>query len=179
MSIQRKPSLWDMKNEYQVLMSQLYDPETGEVNQEVDAQISALSTTTENKCIAVASWIKNLQSEKKQIDYMKQEILDREAAYEKAIDKNMEYLKRNMDDFGISEIKCPYFTLRIKKNPYSTKVINEAQLPERFMKTREIVKLETKPDLVAIKEEFLKTGVQVPGTSVQQKTKLEIITDKI
>lgn len=179
MSIQRKPSLWDMKNEYQVLMSQLYDPETGEVNQEVDAQLAALSTTTENKCIAIATWIKNLQSEKKQIDYMKQEILEREAAYEKAIDKNLDYLERNMHDCGISEVKCTYFTLRIKKNPFSTDVYDETQLPIRFMKTKETVKVETKPDKNAIKEEFLKTGVQIPGASVQQKTKLEILTDKI
>jgi len=179
MSVQRKTSLWEMKNEYQMLMSQLYDPETGEVNQEVDAQITALSGNAENKCISVASWIKHIQSEKKQIEFMKEEILKREKAYEKEIEKNMGYLKRNMDDFGISEIKCPYFTLRIKTNPYSTDVFDESQVPKKFMRSREIVKIETKPDKNAIKEEVLKTGVQIPGASVQQIRKLEILTDKL
>lgn len=179
MSIQRKLSFWEIKNEYQGLLSQLYDHETGEVNQEVDAQLSALSTTAENKCIAVASWIKNLESEKKQIEFMKEEILKRETAYQKEIDQNMDYLKKNMEGCGIREIKCPYFTLRVKENPWSTDVFNEALVPERFMRTCEIVKTEIKADKVAIKEEVIKTGVQIPGASVSRRTKLEILTDKL
>lgn len=179
MTTQRKPSFWEIKNEYQGLLSQLYDHETGEVNQEVDAQLSALSTTAEDKCIAIASWIKQMESEKKQIEYMHQEIMEREAAYDKAIARNLDYLKRNMEDCGISEVKCKYFTLRIKKNPYATDVYDESQVPEQFMRKREIVKLEIKADKNAIKEEVLRTGVQVPGASVQQKTKLEILTDKL
>jgi Siphovirus Gp157 len=180
MTIQRNPmSFWQINMQYQGLLSQLYNPETGEVNEEVDAQLTALSTTAENKCIAVASWIKKLESEKKQIEFMKQEVLEREAAYEKEIEKNMSYLKNNMENCGISEVKCQYFTLRIKQNPWSTDVFDESQVPERFMRTREIVKVETKADKVAIKEEVLKTGVQVAGASVARKTKLEILTDKL
>ncbi len=179
MSAQREVSLWQIKSEYQNLLSNLYDSETGEVNMDVDAQISALSDSAENKCIAIASWIKNMESDKKQIEYMKEEILKREAAYNKEIDKRLDYLKGNMEGLGITEVKCAYFTLRIKKNPYSTDVTDASQLPERFIKTREIVKTEKSPDKNAIKEEVLKTGVQVPGAYVQQKTKLEILTDKI
>lgn len=178
MSIQRN-SLWQIKTEYQSLLSQLYNHETGEVDIEVDKQLSALSDSAENKCIAVASWIKNMEADKKQIEYMKEEILKREAAYQKEIDKRSQYLQYNMEALGISEVKCPYFTLRIKKNPYSTEIFDESQIPEQYMRTREIVKTETKPDKNAIKEEVLRTGAQVPGASVQQKTKLEILTDKI
>jgi hypothetical protein len=179
MSIQRKPSLWEVKNEYQNLLSNLYNHETGEVNMEVDAQLSALSTTMEDKCIAVASWVKQMESEKRQIQYMKEEILKREAAYEKEINKTMDYLERNMLDCKISEIKCAYFTLRIKKNPFSTEIHDESQLPEKFMNEREIVKVERKPDKNAIKEEVLRTGAQIPGAHVYQKTKLEILNDKL
>lgn len=178
MSIQRN-SLWNIKTEYQSLIANLYDHETGEVNEEVDKQLSALSESAENKCIAVATWIKNLEADKKQIEYMREEISKREAAYQKEIDKRLQYLQSNMESLGISEVKCPYFTLRIKKNPYSTEVFDESQIPEKYMKTKKIVKIETKADKNAIKEEFLRTGVQVPGTSVQQKKKLEILTDKI
>ncbi len=179
MSIQRKLSFWEIKNEYQGLLGQLYDPETGEVNEQVDAQLSALSVTAENKCIAVASWIKNLESEKKQIEFMKKEILEREEAYQTEIEKNLQYLKSNMENCGISEVKCQYFTIRIKQNPYSTDVFDESQVPEKFMRSREIIKIETKADKNAIKEEVLKTGVQIPGACVLRKTKLEILTDKL
>jgi hypothetical protein len=178
MAIQRM-SFWEIGNEYSKLLSQLYDPETGEVNMEVDAQLSALSAAKEDKCIAITSWIKKLEAEKKEIEFMKQEVMEREKAYEDAINKNLEYLKRNMEHHGISEVKCKYFTIRIKKNRHSTDVVDESQIPERFMRKKEIVKLEIKADKEAIKEEVLRTGVQVPGAYVHQKTKLEILTDKI
>lgn len=179
MSAQRNISLWQIKTEYQSLLSQLYDHETGEVNMEVDAQISALSDSAENKCIAIASWIKNMESEKKQIEYMKEEILRREAAYEKEIDKRLEYLKSNMEGCKITEIKCPYFTLRIKKNPYSTDILDQKLVPQKFIRKTEKVVVNESADKNAIKEEVLKTGVQVPGASVHQKTKLQILTDEI
>jgi hypothetical protein len=179
MSIQRLPNLWQIKVEYQSLLSKLYNHETGEVDMEVDAQLNQLTDNAESKCIAIAQWIKNLELERNQIEYMKKEILKREEAYEKEISKRFDYLKSNMEGCGISEIKSPYFTLRIKSNPYSTDVTDESQIPERFMRTKEIVKTERKPDRVAIKEEVLKTGVQIPGAYVGKKTKLEILIDKI
>lgn len=179
MSIQRNVSLYHIGSELQSLFSQLYDHETGEVNMDVDAQLSALSETAEKKCIAVASFIKKMEAEKNEIEFYKNEIALREAAYNREIDKWNSYLMNNMERINISEIRCPQFTIKLKKNPYSTDVFNEDQLPDRFMKTREIVKTETKPDKNAIKEEVLKTGIQVPGAHVAQKTKLIISTDKI
>jgi len=66
---QLKP--YKLGTEDQSLLSQLYDHETGEVNQEVDAQLNELSATTEKKCIAVASWIKGMEAEKKEIEFLR------------------------------------------------------------------------------------------------------------
>jgi len=45
--------------------------------------------------------------------------------------------------------------------------------------TKEIVRITTIPDKNSIKEEVEKTGIQVPGTLVEQKTRLEIVVDEI
>lgn len=172
-------NLYQIGTEYQKLLSQLYNPETGEVDTEIDAQLNALSPTAEEKCLAVAKWIKHIESEKKQIEFMKEELLRREAVFDKEIEQKFNYLKMNMERCKIDKITCPYFTIRIKTNPWSTDILDESQIPENFMRTKEIVKTERKPDKNAIKEEVLKTGVQIPGASVQQKRKLEILTDKI
>lgn len=172
-------SLYKMAGDYESLMSQLYDYETGEINQEIDAQLNALSDTVENKCIAISKWINKLEAEKKQIEFMEKQISERKGAYEKEIQARFNYLENNMKRLNINKVQCPYFTLRIKSNPFSTDIMDESLIPERFMKTREIVKTETKPDKNAIKEEVLKTGIQVPGAYVAQKTKLEIVTDKL
>lgn len=170
-------NLYQLATEYQNLLPQLYNPETGEVNEEIEAQINVLSMTTEKKCIAIASWIKSMESEKKQIEYIKQQIQEREAAYDKVIMKTTDYLESNMNRIGIKEVKCPMFTIKIKTNPYSTEVSNQSCIPSKFINIK--TKTELSVDKKAIKEEVLKTGVQVPGAHVYQKTKLEIITDKI
>lgn len=172
-------NLYNLTTEYQQLIPQLYDHETGEVNMDVDAQLDALAKTTNEKFIAVASWIKNIELEKTQIEAMKADISQREAAYNKTIEKAKTYLFDNMERCNVKELRSQYFTLRIKENPYSTDIYDETLIPEEFMRTREIIKTETKADKVAIKERVIKTGVQIPGAFVQKKTKLEILTDKI
>ncbi len=172
-------SFYQLGIEHQKLFSQLYDYETGEVNSEIEAQISALTETTEKKCIAVTSWIKKLESDKRELEFLKDELAKRESAFNKEIDKSKKYLQDNMERCKITEVSCPYFTIRLRKNPYSTEILDESLIPKEYLKTKEIVKIETKPDKNAIKEEVLKTGIQIPGTYVGQKTKLEILTDKL
>jgi hypothetical protein len=167
-------SLYHLSEQYETLFNQLYDHETGEVNQEIEAQVNALLPQLEAKCIAVGNWIKKLESEKREIEFMKDEIQKREEAYSKAVTKWQDYLKTNMEKNNMTKISCPYFTLKIKKNPLSTDIYDEFQLPSKFMRTKEIVKVEMKPDKEAIKAEVLKTGVQVPGAIVAHKTKLEM-----
>ena len=120
-----------------------------------------------------------MESERKQIDEMQRELFDRAAAYEREIERKQNYLLENMMRCKIKEISCPYFTLRVKTNPYSTDVYDEKLIPENFMRTRLITKAEIKPDKEAIKKYVLKTNEQVPGATVLQKTKLQILIDKI
>lgn len=172
-------SLYQLGNEYQKLLADLYDLDTGEVNKEVEQQLNELAPTTEKKCIAVASYMKRLENDKKEVESLIQELQDRLAAYKEEITKWKDYLQTNMERCQINEIKCPYFTLKLSKNPYGTDIIDEAQIPEKFMNVREVVKTEIKPNRNAIIEEFLRTGIQVPGAIVRQKTKLKISIDKL
>lgn len=172
-------SLYKMANDYESILSQLYNYETGEINAEMDIKLNELSDNIENKCIAVSKWINKLKAEKKQIEFMEAQIAQRKEAYDKEIAASMNYLETNMKRLNISKIKCPFFTIKIKNNPYSTDITDESLIPEKFMKTKEVIKKETKPDRNAIKEEFLKTGIQVAGSYVAQKTKLEILTAEL
>jgi hypothetical protein len=167
-----------MTGEYQHLLSQLYDYETGEVNEIIQAKLDLLEPSIEKKCISVTHYIKKLESEKREIDELKIEVERRQRAYEKEIDKYQSYLKVNMEKRGINEIKCPYFTIRLRKNPYSTKILDEKIIPEQFIKVKEKIIIDAKPDKTAIKEEVLRTGIQVPGAYVSKENKLEVILDK-
>lgn len=172
-------SLYKMASDYESLMCNLYDYETGEINMEVDAQLNALSDTVENKCIAISKWINKLESEKKQIEFMEEQIIQRKAAYNKEIQARTIYLENNMKRLGIDKIQCPFFTLKIKTNPYSTEITDATLLPSKFIRKTEKIVVSESPDKNAIKEEFIKTGVPIPGAVVQRNTKLEILINKI
>lgn len=172
-------NLYKLSAEYQHLLANLYNEETGEIDPFVDAELHALTPTVESKAIAVASWIRTLEDEKRNIEILREELLERETAYHKLIARQEKYLQTCMEMSSTSEVTCPYFTIRIKKNPYSTDIQNEAAIPEEFMRERTVSKTERKPDKTAIKEHVLKTGFQVAGAHVAQKSKLEIVTDRI
>lgn len=179
MNNQKDLSLWQMTNEHQKLLSELYDQETGEVNEIVHAKLESLYPDIEKKCVSVGKYINHLESEMMQLDVLLEQVQIRRISYMQEIDRYKKYLEINMVKQGIKKISCPYFTINLGKNPYSTEIISEDLVPEKFMKEKEIVKVEIKPDKNAIKEEFLRTGKQVDGTFVSQKNKLEISTRKI
>lgn len=170
-------SLYHIGIEYQNLLNQLYDYETGEVNQEVEAKINELTDVADTKCIAVASYIKNMELEKLAIQHAKKQIEKREQDYEKEIQRRIDYLKTNMRRSGITEVKCPYFTIKLIENPYSTTIFDANSIPVEYKKTEEVIKTIDKIDLKKIKSDIL-NGVNVPGAKIEKKLKLQIITDK-
>jgi hypothetical protein len=172
-------SLYHLGLEHQKLFANLYDRETGEVDEEVEKALNAISKTTEQKCIGIASFIKTLEAGKQEIAYYKNEILEREKAYNNKISQLESYLLTNMEKQNISDIKCPLFSLKIQINPYSTDIVDESKIPKEFIKTQQVVKTVVSADKNKIKESVLKTGVQVPGTHVYRKKVLKIVTDKI
>jgi hypothetical protein len=172
-------SLYQLTHDHQSLLSQLYDYETGEVNKEIEEKLNASSHSIEKKCISVASYIQHLESERAQLDHIKKQIKEREAAYDDKIEGLEKYLKSNMEYHGIEKVECPYFTIRIKNNPYSTEILDESLIPKDYINYKVIEKVETKPDKNAIKEQVLKTGQQIPGAYVSKKTQLKIEIGRI
>lgn len=172
-------SLWHLTEKHRELLSNLYNYETGEVNEVVQEELNKLIPNEEQKFIAVTKWIKKLEYDMKEVDRFIEEVKSRKNAYEKEIERFQKYLKDNMEKIGIKEISCPYFSIKIKKNPIGTDIIDEEKIPPIFLRAKETVKIDIKPDKNAIKEEFLKTGVQVPGAYVSQKNRIEILTDVI
>ncbi len=172
-------TLWSLTNEHRELLSRLYDYETGEVNEEVQAQINALEPDITDKCIAVNKWISKLEKDQLALEKLEEEVKLRKEAFKKEIKFYKEYLQKGMEENNIMSITCPYFTIKLIKNPTSTEIIDESLLPEQFFNYKEIIKTEKKPDKVKIKEHVLRTQEQVPGAHVGQKNRVEVLIDKI
>jgi outer membrane murein-binding lipoprotein Lpp len=162
-------NLYEIANEYQALLEQTYDPNTGELFPQVLSKIDEISATMEDKAIAIASYIKNLDAEREAITQAKKNMAEREMRLDKRADYLTQYLQSNMERCGISEIKSPLFVIKLKKCPVSTDIIDENIIPDDYKKTKEVVSI----DRIKLKEEML-AGVVIPGAGLKQNNRLEI-----
>lgn len=162
-------NLFEISNDYQFLLSNSFDPETGEVNEEMLSELDTTLVKVEDKSIAVASYIKNLDAEKKAIEEVKKSMGERERKLELRVEWLTNYLKSNMERCGINEIKSPYFDIKIKKCPVSVDIFDENNVPEDYKKHKQVISI----DKTKIREE-LQMGVVIPGATLKQNTRLAI-----
>ena len=162
-------NLFEISNEYQAVLSETFDHETGEVNETSLAKLDELTEKIEDKGVAVASFIKNLDAERKAVEDAKKAMAEREKSLERRAEWLTNYLQTNMERCGINEIKSPYFIVKIKKCPLSVDIQDEKLLPNDYKKVKEITTI----DKLKIKDELL-CGVIIPGARLKQNNRLEI-----
>jgi Siphovirus Gp157 len=161
--------LYKIANEYEEVLAKLFDEETGEVNENAVAILEITQDAAKEKSIAIASYIKNLDVERKAIEEAKKEMIKREARLDKEVDYLNNYIKINMERCGISEIKSPYFVIKLKKCPIFPDIVDENSIPDNYKKIKQVVTI----DKLKLREEML-AGVIVPGAQLKQNNRLSI-----
>lgn len=162
--------LYEITNEFQNVFNQV--SEDGEISEELMENLDTIKDDFENKAVAVASYIKNLEAEETAITKAIDDMRNRKLKLTKQVESLSDYLQYNLQKLSISEIKkCPYFKIRLKQCPPSIDVFDEKAIPPEFW--REKVTTVTSVDKIKLKE-VLSEGVEIPGASIQRKVKLEI-----
>lgn len=161
--------LYEIANEYESILDSLYDPVTGEIQEQALTRLDEVGAAIDQKAIAVASFIQNMEAERRAIDDAKQMMAARERNIENKMSKLKDYLKYNMEKTGKTEISCPYFLIKLKKNPPSTDIFDEDLVPAQYKKVKEMVSVDKNKVKAAILE-----GKDVPGARVKQDLKLTI-----
>lgn len=162
-------NLYNITTEYATLLDQIVNEETGEVNENALARLNEVKESAEQKSIALASYIQNLDAERNAIEAARQEMAKREKALQNKADYLTNYLQENMERLSITEIKCPYFQIKLKKNPVSVEVYDELSLPDDYKKSKIVVNV----DKAKIRNELL-AGVVIAGAQLKQNTRIEI-----
>lgn len=160
--------LFEITKEYEDILNDLYD-EDGVVNETALALLEKNESAMEQKAIAIASFIQNMDAERDAIDKAKAAMIDREKRYKKRIEDLKGYLLTHMERRSINKISCPYFEINLKKCPPSVAITDEKLLPEEYKRT----KVEVLPDKIKMLSE-MKVGVLIPGAHLQQSLRLEI-----
>lgn len=161
-------NLYQISAEYQQILENLYDDE-GNLNEQELIKFEENQVELNAKAVTIASYIKNLDAERKAIDEAKKQMADREKRYEKKISHMETYLKNNMERCGITKITHPYFDINLKRCPPSVFIEDINLLPTEYFR----YKTEISPDKVKIKEEFL-NGVVIPGVTIKSNTRIVI-----
>lgn len=161
--------LYKISNNYLEILNNLTD-ENGELDEIALATIEKIEELAEDKIIAVASYIKNLEAQRDAITVARKEMAAREAALTKRTKWLTDYLRSNMQTLCLYEVtSSPYFAIKLKRCPPSVEVTNEIAIPKEYFNIKEVITV----DKVTIKKE-LQNGVEIPGVTLKYNTRLEI-----
>lgn len=161
-------SLYEMSDQYQFLIHDLYDPETGVVDENALEKLNSLQDSIENKCINITKLFKSIELTQDMIKAEKDRLAQREKAFKNQVARLKEYLQTNMERCEIKKIECPEFTIGLQKNPPAVEVLSEDEVPHDYDKCpkREL-------DISKIKED-LQNGVVIPGVRLVQRNSVRI-----
>lgn len=122
------------------------------------------------KCKNVAAYQQNLLA----LAAAKKEAAKRLSEQAKQLENRaqsfIDYLDSNMQRAGITEIECPLFKIKYRKNTPSVLIEDESLIDKKFIKE----KITTAPDKTAIKK-AIQDGEVIEGASLQQGEKLVIV----
>ena len=118
-----------------------------------------------NNCINYAL---NLKTDAMTIKSHCDEMTAKRKTYEQRAEKLLEYVLRNMQAVGLTEIKDKggLYAAKIAKNPPSVNVLNADEISSEFVKVEQVSSIDKK----AILQHFKETGEIIAG--------VEIVTDR-
>lgn len=131
--------------------------------------LEALAGTFEAKALAVAAYIKNLETEADAVESARKRMEQRQRALRNSADNLRAYLQQQMECTDIRKAKNAEIALRIQKNPAAVRIDDESLIPDAYRETVTITRLR-KADIA----QALKAGENVPGTHLEQTFRLVI-----
>lgn len=162
-------NLHQVADEYLHILYNLENVQDEDLQGELD-KLNEQFADFEQTAIALAAFIKNLETEE---DVIRSLIKDYDMRAEKLELRSLRlraFLKDMMDKLNVQKIiNHPLHKLRIKSNPPSVKIVNMDSVPESEYKTKMLTWL----DKAAVREKLL-NGEHVPGCELIKETRLEI-----
>lgn len=159
--------LYEISNEYQSILNNMYDPETGEVNKESMSKLNEITESLDKKCVAVACYIENIKAECQAISDAKKRMSERESKFKRKLQNMKEYLLYNMEKSDIKKVSCSYFDISVHKNPDSVEIYDESIIPLDYDK------VEIKKDIDKMRKD-LRNGIEIPGARLIQRKSVQI-----
>ena len=135
--------------------------------------LEALQGTLELKATNIAKFVLGLEAEADAIDAAAKAMQERANRRRNRAENIRAYMLFQFQQAGVTEVHCPEFTLRVRKNPESVQIDDPELVPQEFMV--QPPPADPRPDRKGILA-ALKAGTPVPGCYRFQGERLEIKT---
>lgn len=156
-------NLYSLSAEYLELLNE------DELTEYMEARIDAIQDDFSKKAIAIGGLIRELNINQ---DVVKNEIKRLREKSDKIYLNTRrleEYLMSSMESLGYSKIESSLYNVKIKMNPCSVNIIEEYQIPNKYI----IEKIERRINNELIKKD-IKNNIDVPGAELIQRKRIEI-----
>lgn len=165
--------LYEIANDYRNALAMMDESDLSDAasSEAISNALEQVGGEFRDKALSVVRVITNHQSD---VDAIDAEIARLNARKTSMLGRRKwleSYLLHNMQMTGISVIKCPAFTIKLRENNPSVVVADDAEIPAEFIRTTPPPK--PAPDKVAIKKALLE-GVAIPGCSLERTLRVEI-----
>lgn len=158
-------TLYQCAADVQVALDYYFDSET-----EREDTLEAVIGQFETKAQSVIAYFKNQEITEKMLDEHIKQMTGKLKAAKARNQELKDYLARNMQAAGITEIKADDGTFKASfRKSKAVEILDEAQIPAEFM--RETVEIE--PDKTAIRK-AIESGQEVAGAKIEERQNLQI-----
>lgn len=162
-------TLYEISHDYRAAVEKLADLDLDE--QTVADTLESIGGELQVKSVAVAAFIRNLESSANAIREAETHMAARRKAIENRAARVKDYLLANMMVAGVQKIECPYFKLAVRENPPAVEIFEPGLIPAQYMKQPEPPP--PAPDKKAIAA-AIKDGADVPGCVLTRGVRLDI-----
>lgn len=162
--------LYEITKEYDKLMAVIAENE-GVVGEHLAASLAVVKEEFNEKAINIAKAIKNLEGEEKGFKEEGQRLQAKAKTLQGNIKWLKDYLKDEMSQMGINDVKGEVLTIRIRPSQPSCIVLDDKIIPADYMR---VIPETKEPDKKAIIAHYKEKKEIVPGTEISVGTTLTI-----
>ena len=136
----------------------------------VENTMEALEGDFNDKAISLITVVNNINTDVTAIQYEIERLTSRKKVMTNRQESLREYLRTNMEEYGISKIQCPLFTITLAKGRDIVQIQDEEKIPTDY--------LNIKTSVTPMKREILaelKNGNDIPGAIlIKSKSSIRI-----
>jgi len=160
-------ALYELAADFASVAAKLAETDLDE--QTIADTLESYSAEFDDKVIAIASFIRNLEATAEAIKQAEVAQAERRKSLEKKAENLRKYVLSNLKATGKDKVECPLFKVSVRNNAPSVVIADDADIPEKYV-SRSIVVATDKKALKAA----IEAGEELPGITLVRSNTLLI-----